>query len=419
MALTRLSLSRLEYDTGTTTVIATLPDGTTEKTLGGTPGGSDTQAQYNNAGAFAGMSGLVWNASAGKPQLGAGGIQWKNGASIGTMPWNPTAARTWTIPDATDTAVGQATTDTLTNKTLVAVSNTITDTGAAAGDVLVHNGTRFVKVTAGANGTFLGRSSGVTGFFTPAGGGGGTPGGSSGQLQWNSAGSFAGTSQWTTDGTGIVGTSSGYVQLGATSPATNGWIRFQAATANLLTVSASNLVAMAQGSGILYVGLDSADANAFTGLVLGASTQVNINLGATTHLSAASSGILNILPGGVQAVHYTSTPGAFNDAFRLGNNAPYASEGLTAPISGSGTTTLTAVQYTRNAIWIVGSGTFVFPLPSGPDDRTAYMKDVINLSSSGAITLSVGTGTTASLPIGSGRFLFANDTGQVGVFKIG
>jgi len=43
-------------------------------------------------------------------------------ANTGQLQWTPTAARTLTLPDATDTLVGRATTDTLTNKTYQGVS---------------------------------------------------------------------------------------------------------------------------------------------------------------------------------------------------------------------------------------------------------------------------------------------------------
>ena len=82
---------------------------------------------------------------------------------------------TWTIPiDTTDTIMGRATSDTQTNKTIVLASNIVTDTSAVAGDIPIHNGTKFVKQSKGTNGTFLGVSGGSVGYFTPATGSGGT-----------------------------------------------------------------------------------------------------------------------------------------------------------------------------------------------------------------------------------------------------
>lgn len=50
---------------------------------------------------------------------------------IGSLSWTPSAARTLTLPDATDTLIGKATTDVLTNKTL---------NSAGTGNVLQLNG---------------------------------------------------------------------------------------------------------------------------------------------------------------------------------------------------------------------------------------------------------------------------------------
>jgi len=54
-----------------------------------------------------------------------------------------------------DVFVFEAHTQTLTNKTIVAVNNTITDTSAALGDLFKHNGTRFVRMALGTSRQFL------------------------------------------------------------------------------------------------------------------------------------------------------------------------------------------------------------------------------------------------------------------------
>lgn len=68
---------------------------------------------------------------------GAKVVQFVN-AFVGQLSWTPTAARTLTLPDATDTLIGKATTDTLTNKTY--------DT-AGTGNVFRINGTGVTAVT--------------------------------------------------------------------------------------------------------------------------------------------------------------------------------------------------------------------------------------------------------------------------------
>ena len=74
------------------------------------------------------------------------------------------ANRNITLPalGADDVMDTVAATATLTNKTMVAASNTITDTSAAVGDLFKHNGTRFVRMARGTSLQVLRTNSGAT-----------------------------------------------------------------------------------------------------------------------------------------------------------------------------------------------------------------------------------------------------------------
>lgn len=77
-------------------------------------------------------------------------IQFQASGITGDLVWTPTSTnKTLTLPNTTDTLVGQSTSDTLTNKTINASNNTISDSGTASGDLFKSNGTKFVNFAKG------------------------------------------------------------------------------------------------------------------------------------------------------------------------------------------------------------------------------------------------------------------------------
>ncbi len=190
-------------------------------------GGSNTQVQYNQGGAIQGISGQTTD---GTNSIFANNTFRLTGLTSGTtiVKAPATGGGTATFFAGTDTIVGAAAAQTLTNKSIVATQLTgtlqATQFPALTGDIttvagLLGTTLATVNSTVGTYGdashcpSFTVNSKGLItnasqSTSCPGGsGGGGTPGGSTTQLQYNNAGSFGGVTGATTNGTVMTLTS--------------------------------------------------------------------------------------------------------------------------------------------------------------------------------------------------------------------
>jgi hypothetical protein len=204
---------------------------------------------------------------------------------------NLAASRNVTMPLLTgdDTFVFAAHAETLTNKTFNVADNSLTSTGGAAGDLLVHNGTKWVRFAKGTDGQVLKMVAGDVAWDTDAGG---SVAGSDTQVQFNDGGVMGADAGLTFNKTNNVLTVGGAITAGST-PSTAGEVRLT----NAFTVkgrtaaNSANLTALAgNASNALFVGCSSSFTEAWTTVQIFANTTLNLGHGSSTRAQATSSG---------------------------------------------------------------------------------------------------------------------------------
>jgi hypothetical protein len=268
---------------------------------------------------------------------------------------------------ADDSFIFAAAGQTLTNKTIVAASNTITDTSATTGDILRHNGTKFVRLARGSANQVLAVNAGGT------------------DIAWAAAGGL-GTN--VTSGNTFIG-----IATGGGTLATAGLVRFATGVQTHLSQrNAGNTddlsLCSIDASDVMFVGTDSA----FTATKTVA--QLNVFAQSAGSLSLGLGGVAQlVMSGALNQIHRPMV------GYSAANSVWGAVDGISRIAVSTVNITLTAAQYSRHIQKFTGAPgatrTITYPLPTTDDE--CYVRLVWPQQTVSTLTITNGGGLTVSL----------------------
>lgn len=304
-----------------------------------------------------------------------------------------TGVASLTLP-ASGLVVGTTDAQALTNKTIVAASNTLTDTSAATGDILRHNGTRFVRLARGSANQVLATNGAGTDIAWTTAAAGGSPGGSSGEVQTNDgAGGFAGATRITAG--------ADFLSIGANATAT-GNIRLPYAFTMLRRDSGNttDMNAVACSAGVLYLGDVNGD-----GIVVR-----TWSLGTMHFQMGGSIDDFLLTPSTVESAHPLVGSSAYS--------SPYGVHGESAYDMNNANQTLPAANYQFGIIKVTSTTNFTgnrqLTFPSPASDAVAYQKFVRNTQGGAfAVNVTCSGGTSVSIAQNKGAWILFDTTGAV------
>lgn len=394
-----------------------------------TPGGLNTQLQYNNGGTFGGISGATTNGTA----VSLAGAHLLNptingaGAGLATLAYPNTAlSPTITLPTTTDTLIGRDTTDTITNKNLTSGTNTFpTFNQNTTGSAATLTTPRTIGIATGdvtsAGSTFNG-SANNTNAYTLA-----TVNGNVGSF-----GSATVSAVITVNGKGLVTA----VSTATITPAVGSITGLGTGIATFLaTPSSANLASAITdetGSGSLVFGTNpiitlNTASTAVTQTPGDNSTKVATTayvqaaIFATTVLTAAKYATIAALP----AVTYANGTAGVGATLTENANGALSIDGV-APIVGDRILIKNQVSTFQNGVYIVtatGSAGAVFVLTRATDYNISAdidLGDTIFITAGGTLanTTWVQNGTENPV-IGTDAITFAQTAGGGGTYTAG
>jgi len=245
------------------------------------------------------------------------------------------------------------------------------------------------------------------GYVTnPSGGGGGTPGGANGQIQYNNSGAFGGTTGLTTDAVGNVTLAQGTITtskpiMSHTGTWNAGGVVFTNWLSNITcTAAAANSKALAYQIG----GVDALNL-IFTGANCATATQLNVG-------KASAGGILGLLgsTSGTATITAPAVAGTTTNPLVISNTTTIGNGTATNPSVAGATNTNNGINFTAaNVMDIVIGGSNSLRFASGGNrfaanqpigfssnnDATAAGADIA-ISRIAAGVMAVGTGAAAS-----------------------